>query len=120
MILLGLSLTAGELRFEHDFKTALQKAKEQKKEVMMIYSAVWCPECSYMKEVAFKDKALSEYIQTHYVVLSLDIEKDKLPEGFDYPGLPTFFFLDDNGKEQHKVIGGDKAGKFLKRLEALR
>ena len=35
---LGISLIASELQFEHDFNTALQKAKNQNKEVMMMYS----------------------------------------------------------------------------------
>ena len=56
IFVLGISLIASELQFEHDFNTALQKAKDQNKEVMMMYSAPWCPECSYMKEVVFKNK----------------------------------------------------------------
>ena len=50
-----IALLASELQFEHNFNKALQKAKKQNKEVMMMYSATWCPECNYMKEVVFKD-----------------------------------------------------------------
>ena len=117
---LGISLIASDLQFEHDFNTALQKAKNQKKEVMMMYSAPWCPECNYMKEVVFKNKEVSEYIQKHFIVLSLDVQKDTLPDGFNFPGIPAFFFLDENAKEENKIIGGDKANKFLKSLKALK
>jgi len=117
---LGISLIASELQFEHDFNTALQKAKNQNKEVMMMYSAPWCPECSYMKEVVFKNKEVVEYIQKHFVVLSLDVQKDKLPDGFNFPGIPAFFFLDKDAKEKNKIIGGDKVDKFLKSLKALK
>jgi len=117
---LGISLIASDLQFEHDFNTALQKAKKQKKEVMMMYSAPWCPECNYMKEVVFKNKEVSEYIQKHFIVLSLDVQKDTLPDGFNFPGIPAFFFLDENAKEKNKIIGGDKADKFLKSLKALK
>jgi thioredoxin-related protein len=117
---LGISLIASDLQFEHDFNTALQKAKNQKKEVMMMYSAPWCPECNYMKEVVFKNKEVSEYIQKHFIVLSLDVQKDTLPDGFNFPGIPAFFFLDENAKEKNKIIGGDKADKFLKSLKALK
>lgn len=116
----GISLLAHELQYEHEFNKALQKAKHQNKEIMMVYSAVWCPECNYMKDVVFKDKKVVDYIQQHYIVLTLDIQKDKLPEGFDYIGIPTFFLIDKNGKQRHKIIGGDKAEKFLKRLKALK
>ena len=117
---LGILLIASDLQFEHDFNTALQKAKNQKKEVMMMYSAPWCPECNYMKEVVFKNKEVSAYIQKHFIVLSLDVQKDTLPNGFNFPGIPAFFFLDENAKEKNKIIGGDKADKFLKSLKALK
>jgi len=86
----------------------------------MMYSAVWCPECNYMKDVVFKDKKVADYIQKHFIVLTLDIQKDKLPKGFEYIGIPTFFFIDKNAQETNKIIGGDKASKFLKKLKALK
>ena len=116
----GVSLLAHGLQFEHKFDVALQKAEHQNKEVMMMYSAEWCPECNYMKDVVFKDQKVADYIQKHFIVLTLDIQKDKLPKGFEYIGIPTFFFLDKNAKEKHRIIGGDKASKFLAELKALK
>jgi len=115
-----VALFANELQYEHNFNKALQKAEKQNKEVMMMYSATWCPECNYMKEVVFKNKKVSEYIQEHFVVLTLDIQKDKLPEGFNFIGIPTFFFIDKNAKEKDKIIGGSKANIFLQNLKALK
>jgi len=116
----ALVLFANGLQFEHNFDKALQKAKEQNKEVMMMYSAVWCPECNYMKEVVFKNKKVSTYIQKHFIVLSLDVQKDTLPKGFEYPGIPVFFFINKNSKEKNKIIGGSKANIFLQKLKALK
>ncbi|ADN10096.1 thioredoxin family protein [Sulfurimonas autotrophica] len=115
-----LILFANELQFEHNFDKALKKAKEQNKAVMMMYSAVWCPECNYMKEIVFKDKQVSTYIEKHFIVLSLDIQKDTLPKGFEYPGIPVFFFLDDNASEKDKIIGGSKANIFLEKLKSVK
>ena len=113
-------LSANELKFEHNFDKALQKAREQNKEVMMMYSAKWCPECNYMKEVVFQNKKVLKYIQKYFIVLSLDIQKDTLPKGFDYVGIPTFFFVDKNAQEKNKIIGGSKADIFLQKLKALK
>ena len=117
--ILSIVLFAGEIQFEHDLTKALQKAKSQHKEVMMMYSATYCPECNYMKEVVFKNREVAAYIQKHFIVLSLDIQKDKLPDGFDFIGIPTFFFIDENATEKNRIVGGDKADKFLKSLKAL-
>lgn len=119
IIALGISLFAGEIRYEHHFDQALQKAKVDDKKVLMLYSAEWCPECNYMKEIVFKEKEVSEYIERHFVVLSLDIQKDDLPKGFDYIGIPTFFIIDKAGKEKNRIVGGDKAAKFLKKLKEM-
>ncbi len=115
-----IALLASELQFEHNFNKALQKAEKQNKEVMMMYSATWCPECNYMKEVVFKDNEVTQYIQKHFIVLSLDIQKDKLPKGFNYIGIPTFFFINKDAKEKNKIIGGSKANIFLQKLKALK
>ena len=119
LFLCALTLSANELKQEHNFDQALRHAKEQHKKVLMMYSASWCPECTYMKEVVFKNKEVSSYMQTHYVLLVLDTQKDKLPEGFSYPGIPVFFFLDGKAKEQNRITGGSKAKLFLQKLKAV-
>ena len=115
-----LVLFASELQYEHNFNKAVEKANKQNKEVMMMYSAVWCPECNYMKDIVFKDEKVLDYIQKHYIVLALDIQKDTLPEGFKYIGIPTFFFLNKDAKEKNQIIGGSKVNIFLQKLKALK
>ncbi len=120
LIVFVISLQATQFQIEHNFKKALQNAKKQNKEVMMMYSAVWCPECNYMKNVVFKNKEVSKYIQKHFIVVGLDIQKDKLPKGFDYVGIPTFFFIQNNTKLIGKIIGGDRADRFFKKLKSIK
>ncbi len=119
IFLCTVALFSDELKLEHNFDQAVEKAQKQHKQVLMMYSAVWCPECNYMKDVVFKDKAVSSYMQKHYVVLTLDIQKDKLPDGFEYPGIPVFFLLGNNAKEKHRIVGGSKAKTFLQKLKGL-
>ncbi len=119
-IICTLALFANGLQYEHNLDKAIEEADKQHKEVMMMYSAVWCPECNYMKDVVFKDEEVLKYIQKHYVVLALDVQKDTLPKGFNYIGIPTFFFLDKNAKEKNEIIGGSKANIFLQKLKALK
>lgn len=119
IVLWSVGVVAGALPVEHRFDTALEKAKAQKKEVMMIYSAPWCPECNYMKEVVFKDPKVAAYIRKRFILLNLDIQKDDLPKGFDYRGIPTFFFLDAKGRLRGKIEGGSKAKLFLRKMKAI-
>ena len=113
-------LFGGQLSFEHSYKAAVQKAIQEKKELMMIYSAPWCPECSYMKDVAFNKPKLNSYLQNNFVLLDLNVDKDELPKGFDYVGIPTFFILNSSEKRVGKLVGGDKSQKFLERLKEIK
>jgi len=118
---LFLSVLFGDnLSFEHNYKDALQKATQEKKDVIMIYSASWCPECSYMKDVAFKEAKLNSYLKENFVLLVLDIDKGNLPKGFEYVGIPTFFVLDKDANKLGKIVGGDKPAKFLERLKEIK
>jgi thioredoxin-related protein len=121
IFLLFLNITfAAELKFENNFNLALKKANLEHKKLMMMYSATWCPECEYMKEVVFQDKEVANYIEKHFILLILDIQKDKLPKGFNHIGIPVFFIIDQNGKEKYKIIGGSKPKIFLKKLKELK
>ena len=114
-----VTLFSATLHYEQHFGAALQKADREKKELMLMYSATWCPECEYMKDVVFKDRKIAEYIEKHFVVLVLDIDKDTLPKQFHFIGIPTFFFVNGEGKETDKIIGGSKADIFLQKLKAI-
>ena len=120
MILCASTLFSTTLQYEHNLSKALQEANGQDKEVMMMYSAAWCPECAYMKDVVFKDNKTLKYIDEHFIVLTLDIDHDVLPKGFDFVGIPTFFIVDKNLKKQGKIIGGSKANIFLQKLKAIK
>ena len=120
MILYATTLFSTTLHYEHNLSKALQKASGQNKEVMMMYSATWCPECAYMKDVVFKDKKMLKYMDEHFIVLTLDIDHDVLPKGFDFVGIPTFFIVDKNLKKQGRILGGSKANIFLQKLKAVK
>ena len=120
ILIFSILAQAAQLHYEHNFKEALTKAQQQNKKVMMIYSAVWCPECNYMKDVVFEDKKVKSYLQKNFIILSLDIQKDKLPTGYKYIGIPTFFFLKDDATLIKTIEGGSKADKFLIKLKAVK
>ncbi len=112
-------LYSGTLQWSHDYNKILRIAQKEMKPVLMMYHAQWCPECAYMKEVIFKDPKLSEYMYSHYELVALDISKDKLPKGFSYKGVPTFFIISPKGKLEGKIEGASSASVFLEKLKAI-
>jgi thioredoxin-related protein len=121
MPLLTLSfLHGGEITDDDGFKALYAPKENRSKTLVMMYSAKSCPQCAYMKQKVFQDPEVKAYMERHFVVLEKDINYDDLPEGFDYFGIPTMFFIDQNGRQIAKVIGSSRAESFLKTLKNIR
>jgi len=112
-------LSAEPLQWSDDYNKTIAEAKKEHKTILMMYQASWCPECGYMKEVVFKDPVLSQYMQKHFKLLTFDITKDKskLPNGYKYLGVPTFFFISPDGKLITKFEGSGNAKEFLSKIK---
>jgi len=114
-------LYSEELHWSHDFNQTIKAAKAEHKTILMMYHASWCPECGYMNEVVFKDPKLQKYMQSHYKLVAFDITKDKkrLPSGFTFIGVPTFFFISPEGKLISKFEGSGEAPEFLQKIKGI-
>ncbi len=112
-------LSAQDLTWSNDYNNTITTAKKEHKIVLMMYHASWCPECGYMKKVIFKDPKLQQYMQKHFELLAFDISTDKakLPQGYSFIGVPTFFFISPEGKLITKFEGSSDADTFLKKLQ---
>ncbi len=118
--LASYTLYAKELFWHHDFATTIALAQAEQKPVLMMYSANWCPECSYMKEIVFEEPKVYSFVKKHFKLLLLDVQKDTLPKSFSFKGIPTFFIIDPfTNKEIKKVEGGTKATVFLQKLKSI-
>lgn len=112
-------LTAGSISDDPSFKSIYSKKQNNDKILLMIYTAKTCPQCAYMKQKVFKQKDVKKFMDKHFVVLQKDINKDDLPKGFDYIGIPTMFFIDKNGNQVGKFVGSSRAKPFLKSLKSI-
>jgi thioredoxin-related protein len=117
MIFSYILLFSTELKWSHDLNSTLKLANKNGKTILMMFSAPWCPECGYMKEVIFKDEKVKKALEK-YNLVEIDItKKDLVPKGYKYIGVPTFFFLDKNGTIISQKDGGAREKEFIKMLQ---
>lgn len=118
-LFLSLLSFASSMQISDDpaFKKIYTEKQNNDKLTLMLYSAKTCPQCAYMKQKVFKDGKVNKYMKEHFIVLEKDINKDTLPEGFEYFGIPTMFFINNKGKQIGKIEGSSRANIFLKKLE---
>lgn len=122
MIILILSTTllySDNIVNDPTFKAVFTNSNNSDKTVLMIYTAKSCPQCAYMKEKVFKDSSVESILKRNFVVIEKDVNTDNLPDGFNYFGIPTIFFVDKNGKQIGKYIGSTRAKAFVKVLNEI-
>ncbi|HEX5710097.1 MAG TPA: thioredoxin family protein [Sulfuricurvum sp.] len=118
--MMAVTLLGGTIQNDEQFKAAVTSTEKANKMVLMIYTSEDCPECAYMKQKVFHDKAVEPYLNRHFVVIEKNVHRSTLPEGFDYFGIPTMFFIDKAGNKKETIVGSKRAQPFLKELRRIR
>lgn len=107
-----------EITFLNNFNQAKEEAVKMKKNILVMFTQEGCPACEYMESVAFEDEVLSNYMNTHFILVKLDINNDRIPLHLKAYGTPTFYVLNPQGEKiGRQIVGGGKADAFLKLLQ---
>lgn len=113
-------LLAGSIQNDEQFKSAIAGMGKEKKLVLMIYTTDDCPECAYMKQKVFHDKTIEPYLNQNFVVIEKNVHNSKLPDGYDFFGIPTMFFIDKAGNKKETIVGSRRVAEFAKELHRIR
>ena len=116
-LLLQSLIFAMEIKDDPAFQKLYREKADSQKITLMIYTATVCPQCAYMKERVFTEPKVATYLKKHFLILKKDIQKDELPDGFEYFGVPTIFFVDKNGSQRSRFVGSARAKPFLEELQ---
>jgi thiol:disulfide interchange protein len=116
---LAISLAAqGSTKWEHDYQSALKRAKAEKKVIFMDLWAEWCGPCQALKRDVFPtaegQAALAKVVPFSALVQKKDgtplAEGTKLAEQFKLNAFPTLIILDADGNELRRQVGAFRSG----------
>jgi len=98
--------------------TVFEQAKNERRLIMVYAKAPWCHWCQKMENTTFKDPAIIKMINTHYMPILIDIEKNiALATQFKIADLPTMIILDTNHEIIKKFSGYYSPNIIIKKLE---
>lgn len=123
LIFMGMmvwNLSAAPIQNDPQFKEAVEGMGKENKLVLMIYTTEDCPECAYMKQKVFHDKGVEPFLGRNFVVIEKNVHKSKLPDGYDFFGIPTMFFIDKAGNKKETIVGSKRPREFLVELRRIR
>lgn len=84
----------------YPLEQALEKARQEKKRVLVDVSAIWCSTCRKLDNEIFADEDVKRALNEKYVFARLEYESDegqKFLETHKASGFPTLWVLDEQG-----------------------
>jgi thioredoxin-related protein len=142
-IVLGLLLgfvawqvSAAEGQWMTDFGKAQEKAKKEKKMVLVDFTGSdWCPPCKALHKNVLSSEEFVNYAKDNLVLVEVDFPRSKpqsneqkaankeLASKHKIEGYPTVIVFDSNGKELDKKVGYDgntTGAQFVEKLKKLK
>jgi len=74
--------------------------KQEHKKVFLSFFADWCTYCHKMEKESFRDPAIVDYLNRHFISIRANSDKETdLASDFFVRGLPTTWFLTATGEK---------------------
>lgn len=100
--------------FSGSFEKLQKKAAKKEKLVLVDFYTNWCKVCFQMKHVVFSSIEAKTYFPDNYLVYSLNAEeRPDIAKKFKVTQYPTYIFLNEKGKEIHRITGMMTKTSFL-------
>ena len=105
----------------HPFAESLNRARAEKRPVMVDIYAVWCGPCKLMDQTTFSDKAVGAWAKANVVAVKVDAEKGegrRLSRRYMVSSFPTVLLLDASGNEIDRLVGVHSPTSFIENARA--
>lgn len=101
------------------YEEALQSAKTENKLVFIDFYTSWCGPCKIMMKDVFPQKNVGDYLNTRFVCIKLDAEKEgkEAAKHFGIKAYPTFIGVDGSGKVVMTKVGMAQTDEFIAAIE---
>jgi thioredoxin-related protein len=119
-IILSVTSTVAQHRkllFEKmTLKEAKLKAAKEHKLLFLDVITSWCGPCKRMDKEVFTNDSVADYYNSRFINVKIDMENGEgieLAKQFDINSVPTYLFLDEEGRLQHRVASYMNVSRFL-------
>jgi thiol-disulfide isomerase/thioredoxin len=110
----------GQITWENSFEEAMQRARIEKKPLMIDFYTDWCSWCKELDAKVYPDKTVVKEAQ-NWVSIRIDAEKrPDVASAYGVTGYPTIIFAANSGIPIDTVTGFAPAPEFLQEMQSAR
>ncbi|MCD4758520.1 MAG: thioredoxin family protein [Arcobacteraceae bacterium] len=103
-----------EFQYELNYEQAVAKAKNEKKDLMILMVSNFCPWCQKLEKVVLSKDKINTQVHKKYIPLILNKDEANYPKQFETPMVPTVYFVDYKTEQiKSKVIGYNKRQNII-------
>jgi len=117
VILSSLPSYAADITFiRDDWQKARSMAAEQQKMLLVDFYTDWCSWCRVMDTTTFRDPAVAEYINEHFIALSIDAERGfgiTVAMKYRVNAYPTYGYFTPDGRMVTKSLGYQPPEEYI-------
>jgi len=111
-------VTLGRLEFIRGYADGYQQACQQRRPMLVFFTASWCSFCHQMEAEAFNDSQVAGLSRQFVCVLvDADGEPDVCQE-FRIRGYPAIQFLTPQGVPLNRLVGKQSAAELMFQMQA--
>ncbi len=119
-LLLSISETnaSSDMITWNSYEKGMVIGKKEKKKIFINFYAKWCSYCAKMDSTTFKDSNVIDYLNEHFISIKINTDKDReIAAKYFVRGLPTSWFVAENGIKISGLPGFVKAAAFINVLK---
>jgi len=110
-------VSSDEKREISKYEKAIAKVNKSSKIVMLKLTSEDCHFCKKMDKAVLADKEVALFLDKNFILVEIDIKKEKLPLALEYKVTPTFFFIGKDEEIIYKMQGSWNKKDFMDLLE---
>jgi thioredoxin:protein disulfide reductase len=113
------------IKSPNDLQRILIQAKQQKRLLLLDFSARWCIACQHIDQTIFKDPKIQTLLK-NFILARADLTANDaldraLQKQLNVIGPPTMIFFNSEGKEltQQRIVGEISGAEFISHLKTI-